>query len=643
KLIVRRKQQVEAIGVVGEKAPEGDNTDLMGFDRYLTTADGVVKKGKLKVYNFDGYPQYFGPRINEVAALVLKGLRNTAVDSIVRMTGSLRYIPIDPETFGLDERIVSKIILRMEREIEANPNPLNEGESFLVKDSLEIGFRLGYGYVVSGDVAYSRKYTLVYPVGNRDAGRFHDKFILNLFLPFERRGRYLPPNHVMMFEDYLEGRGRLKLNPDDTPVVLTLTASKIYLHRHFLSFKDPRRAIFFQDKSLYNELKLRFYLEFADTFRFPLFKTYIQNGTLNRDYIEIDTTDLESNKIKQKALEELIRDGNPASARKVGKQKFIKGHFLEKKRYLSLFGFLRNRSVYRVDRLTETQFPGEGTGDTHGAGNPPIVNHHLQVESRKLKEWRFLDNGERHFSTIRFTGKGGGKNGGKTVTEPLLSLSLRVNDNSTHNAELKEGYLDFINKVALRKKFIRFNPGSHTVNRLWGSTQVFVNFLFYPEAFGNLVNADEESIWQALARVSGKPVEYWQREAKTVYRRGRPFYRRYTGDRYLAVKTKYLVRELRKARKAGDSFKRMRHVVKTVRKAVYTSGQTFQPLLLAVIHKLAGKKNVYMDALVTFPGNKENVFPARASLYNEAGKDRGLRPRFFHFIFDDPSEIYHLF
>ena len=87
----------------------------------------------------------------------------------------------------------------------------------------------------------------------------------------------------------------------------------------------------------------------------------------------------------------------------------------------------------------------------------------------------------------------------------------------------------------------------------------------------------------------------------------------------------------------------MRHVVKAVRKAIYTSRKGFNPIHLAIIHMLSGEKNIYINAKVTMPENRENVFPARASLYNEIGIKRRLEVPIFQFIFDDPSEIYYLF
>ncbi|MCP4146412.1 MAG: hypothetical protein GY757_01555, partial [bacterium] len=83
--------------------------------------------------------------------------------------------------------------------------------------------------------------------------------------------------------------------------------------------------------------------------------------------------------------------------------------------------------------------------------------------------------------------------------------------------------------------------------------------------------------------------------------------------------------------------------VKTVRKAIYCNGHTYEPAHLAVIHKLVGKNNIYMNMLVTMPVNKEMVFPGRVPFYNEIGQKRGIKHPEFRFIFDDPGEIYHLF
>jgi hypothetical protein len=622
KLIARRNQLVEAFGLVGEETPEGNKTALMKYDRHLTTPDGVVVDGKLKVYRFGGHPQYFGPRVNEILALILKGLRNGAVDSVVNLAASVRYIVLDPADFGLDRRIISKIVLRMDRQMERNPDPKHESETFLVMDTLQIGLRMGYGSVISGDIAYWRKYTLVYPVETRDQGRFHNKFILNLLLPFKHRGKHVPRNHAVMLEDYLEGRGKIRLYALGDMLEFALTASKVYLHRHFVRFKEnPRQkqAVYFSDSSWYDELRFRVFFELFHFFRSTPLNMYVQKGKLKRDIVEMDTADLERRPDKQKALERLLLEGDPSLLQKIGKRKIIRTRFSERKSHLKLLGLIKRRSVYRVDRLQGQE------------------NGYIQVESRKLKQWRFMDNGERHFSSIRLIGATGP---GKEVNDPVVTLSLRVNDRSTHDGELKRGYLSFINKMANDENFIPFDSSLHSANQIWGPTRTEVNFILYGPAIERLVQTEAANIWRALARVTGKPVSYWRREARTRYKRGRvkPGYS--SKDHYLAVKTRYFIRELAKARRAQTGPDKMQRVVKALSKAVYTSGQTYDPTLLAMIHQLVDKDHLFINALVTMPENKELIFPARAPLYNQTGKYRETDFPTFKFSFDDPSEIY---
>lgn len=629
KLISRRNQLVEAFGLEGESLPGGRSIEYMPFNRHLTTPDGVVKNGNLTVYRFKDHPQYFGPRVNEFIALILKGLRNGAVDSLVNMAASMRYIVLDPEDFGIDEPIISKIILRMDREIETNPFPTSESDSYLVKDTMRIGLRMGYGSVISGDLAYWRAYTHVYPVPTRDAGRFNNKFILNLLLPFNYNDKDKSRRkRVIMLEDYLEGRGKVRLLVEEEPVEIefALTASKIKLKRRFISLKEDK-IVFFQDSSLYNELRFRIFLEFFYIFRSTPLNAYIQKGHLTRSFVEMDISHLENRPGKQKALDRLFLEGDSSLIMKEGQRKDIHARFYEKKSYLKLLGLIRRRSIYRVDHVRENR-PGE------------TENRYLQVESRKLNSWRFMDNGESHRSTIRLTGKTGADG---AVTAPRLNLSLQVHDLSTHNGELERGYLAFVDGLALKPNFLDFDPGLHTVNRLWGRTHTIVNLAFNQEAIGKLLQTGENRIWTELARLTGKPANYWKKQARSGFKGRRNAAARYSPERRLAIKTRFLIATLQRARKVRGQERKLQFLVKAFRKAVFISGQTYDPTLLAVLRTLAGENGAYMDALITMPKNKELIFPARVPLYNETGSIEAAAAPVFSFIFEDPSEIYHLF
>ncbi|MCP4149723.1 MAG: hypothetical protein GY757_18400, partial [bacterium] len=157
----------------------------------------------------------------------------------------------------------------------------------------------------------------------------------------------------------------------------------------------------------------------------------------------------------------------------------------------------------------------------------------------------------------------------------------------------------------MKKKFINFDPSPHTVNGIWGNVQLFVNIRLYPEAIDNLIKADEATIWKTFSKVTKKKEKYWKSLLGKTYYRGKPVVKYYSGDRYMAAKTRYFIRGLKRARKTSNPLKKMRIMVKTVRKAIYCNGHTYEPAHLAVIHKLVGKNNIYMNMLVTMPVNKE--------------------------------------
>jgi hypothetical protein len=605
KLIARRNQLVEAFDLEGEILPNGKHISLLPVDRNLTTADGVVVKGKLKKYVLPGYTQYFGPRLRELIPLFLRGIRNAGVDGVVNLLSGVRNIDFDPEKlFDSDIDLITRIIIRMNREIEPNPFPTGDNDDYLVKDTLRIGARLGYGFALSGDLTYYRKYTVVYPVKTVDEGRFHNNFILNL-LPrsqIKKMARFTPRQRfAIMIEDYLEGRG---------------------------SRKTPHRMIYFEDNGHYRQLALKIYLEFGYFlhYRIPFFRAELQKGTLTRNYVEVDLSDIEKNPDKSAALEQLFLESDPSLIKKMGEQKTIDDKFFQRKSQFTFLGLVKRRSVYRVDRLKER-------GDVSDA-------YQYQVENQKQRTWVFLDNGERFFSWVRMTGKSGKTN---EIRDPLLTIALRIDDRNTTDKELKGSYLEMINNMGMGKRFIDFDSTAHSRNRRWGYTQVYIDMTFYKEAIDALLRADEKEIWQALSAVTGHSVQ-------ELIRMGRPpdYFRNPSAA--LAGKTKYLARKtasfiinLKKARKKKDALKKMAYLVKAVRKAVYVSGHSFNSRLLTVIRQIVGEDNFYISAVVTMPIHKENMFPERVPLYNEFGVKRPIEPVYFKYIFEDPAEIYHLF
>ncbi|MCP4218173.1 MAG: hypothetical protein GY765_26285 [bacterium] len=529
-----------------------------------------------------------------------------------------------------------------------------------------VGLRLGYGSILSGDVAYWRKYTMVTPVATADEGRFLNKFILNLLMPFNCRKKPASRERVLIIEDYIEGRGKVRYRTLGTFLEFNLTGSQVVLGRSFVGFKNSKefqKVVYFRDRVRYHEGKFRIFLKFLGFFHSNPFYAYLQKGRLHRNTIEMSVPHSGVSGSKRQAIEKLLLEGDPSLLEKEGSRLTLEDNYFERKSYLKMLG-LQNRSVYRVDSIrttnmrektehvpTKTAVQSKAVGSTLSRKDTPSprsgiwspgakkFRHYLQVESRKLNSWRFFDNGERYHSSVRLTAE---TDGHGAVLKPLLKLSLQVDDRSTHNKELRNGYVRFLNTVASDADFIAFDPSLHTVNRLWGYTQTFLDVEFYPEAIESLVNIKAENLWKTLAEVTGKPVEFWRKSSFVLRHPRRPVHFD-TPEQYLARKARFLIRTLRKAGKCRSQSRRMEYVVKGLRKCVYKSGYTFEPVLLAVLLKLVDPADIYMRGVIKMPDNKELIFPAGVPLSNQKGKIRDNEFPAFHFIFDDPSEIYHVF
>lgn len=632
KLIARRNQLVKAFDLTGETLPNGKVIGLMPYNSKLTTPDKIVVDGKLNIFRLPGYKQFFGPRIKELIPLILQNIRDVVVDMTVEGLSAIRYIKLNPQWIGVETDAISRIRVKMDREIEPNPFPTNEDDQFLVRDTLSLGVRLGYGKFLSGDVSYIRKYTVVSPVRTMHDARFHKHFIISLALADRIKKFTSKQRFAAVVEDILEFRGRLKARPEDgAGLGADAALSKIYLDRYFISRRQPDKLIYFEDDGHLRQLAYKIYFQFVYLFhyRIPFFRRSFQHGELKRSYVYLDIPDSGEDPGREYALKKLLVDGDSTYIKKLGTHKTIDDTFFQRKTKFNLFNIFTLRAIYRVDRLKVLDPPASG-------------EFYYQIESHKRKTWRFFDNGERIGSSVRMTCR---STRTRAIKEPVLTITFQVSDKNTANEELNDWYIPFINAVSLDPEFILFNPGLHTHNFRWGYLRMNVNIHFYQEAIERILQLKEDQIWNALSDVTGKSVGTLKRSSRPRYRRGRPMiqYRSAGGTSYLAAKTVYLIRALKSAQATPNNIKKIRLLLKAVRKAVYSKGHGFEPRLLTALNRLIGKDHFFIEASIAMPQNREMVFPERKPLYNRRGFKKSVVPIIFEYIFDDPAEIYHMF
>jgi len=629
KLIHRRNQLVEAFNLEGDINENGVRIEILECKRRLTTPDGIIANGRLKISEFPGYTMDFGHEFQEAMQDVFLEIRKLFARNASELLHSIHYLELDPRWFGLDEGLISRIIVRFHREMELNPYPESRNDQYLVKDTLEVGFEIGYGVTASGDVSYIKTYALAYPVASEIEGRYHRGFIVDLGLPRRLEKGDVPDDFVMMLEDSLRLRGRMKFEPGEAvSLVNNFEAARITLGRSVLSRKHGDRIDYFQDESRWHQLGYNFGVKLLYILRFKLWDEELRSGTLRRDYTGLDISDLDSNAQKREALEHLILAGDSSRLESLGKRYSLQDRFSERRSDFDLLGFFRQRNIQRVDTVALTE------------PEKFVSRNYFQIENQRLKLWNFIDNGERYFSSLRMTGL---LNESGKVEKPLLDIRLKIEDKATRNRELKNGYLNMINTLALDPCFIAFDPALHTVNHIWGPLVVTVDLMLYQEALKKLLKADGEDIWGALEKVSGISSEVWKREARPRYDRGRRSYHHDRKRAYLARKTLHFVRGMRGARRLEDPKHRLKALIRAVRKTVYLSKGVFEPTLLAVLHELVGTEHLYLKTRITMPPNRENMLPGKIPFDGKLGVKQPYDYPIFQFVFEDPAEFYHLF
>lgn len=623
KLIARRNQLVEAFELSSE-------FKSIPFDRYITTENGVVVDGELKQFIFDDYTQDFGHEFSEMMTPFTSGLRNYLVQSTAQLSTALHNFSVDPAEFGWDEGLIVKVIFGIDRQVTKNLQPTSGLDQYLVRDHLSIGFRLGAGFVITGDMKYIKDYTLVYPVATKEQGFFSGNFIMDVFLPYKAHAKQLPPNSVLIMEDSIEGRGRVKLLSEvSIPFGDDISASKVLLKRQYLSRKEPGKIKYFEDLSIYNRFKHEFYIDLKIV-QIPLLTNKLKQGHLQRTYFEIDIAD--DNNLTQDlklALDETIVFNRQQKLIDKSSKRIIDDDFIQSSHNLRFFNFFKTKQSRREDYVTDQSF--------NILGDEITRIHSYQIEHKKSYGWSIFDNGEEHKASIRLISKIKDIDD-EELYDPLLTISLRVNDKNTVTKEI-DHYINFLNKTVIKETMIPFTPALHAKNNLWGNSLVYFNLLINEQGMHQILSLESiDILWGKLALVTGFSADDLQdssrfkhtvpKDQRKMARRLRKFYK-YVDEARYEKQTKY----------------KLKYFVKAIRKIIYKSGQTYRPEILSIIVSLISPQNFFLSGFITLSEASEIKFPARTPFYNERGnrllKDHTNGMRYYIFNFDDADEIYH--
>ena len=511
---------------------------------------------------------------------------------------------------GFDNGPITKVILSLSRTVQRNPVPRNSEEQFLVKEEFAMGFRLGYGFVASGDVSLVRKYTLIYPVKSRLSGSFSRNFIFDLLLAKRAHLGPLPKSYIMTIEDALEGRGRLNIGgTPQVPIGIELTASRIDLSRLVVA-SDPS----YGHKMIVDHiLKTRLAMELYAGIYFLEIPLLRLSGEFGRHKQKIYQFSPESS---GKAVPDFLRhffwQTDLKSIEPYVTEIEYDSKFKEARYSFGFLGLVAREFMVRKD-----SFNLQGS-------------QYDQFSATSYKKWYLPGTGEKHWHELVVQNKTTpeGKN------ELYSRLTFHITDSHTRFNEWGNAYRPFLENWSNQQLDIHLPALWETrvngrKNNNWGVMGLTGESHYFKEGLEELLEAPEDFVWEALARVTGQV--YWKDARYRAMFNRHPI--KYRKERRLLKATERFLKRLAKAKKEDKPVKRALYIKQALNKLIKKDHQTYNGVLLGLLTELTTDHN-YLRAQVALQAKREHQLPSDPVLHHASGDDRRneyLIPLFLHY------------
>ena len=615
KLLNRRNQLVQAFGLEGEFG-------LLPVDRHLTTADGSVVDGELRRNRWDGSPINFDEHWKDIFRPVgtffadgsLRGLHAAiaAVDLInpgdVRIEGNLRFLP--------------RIVLRLQREVVLNPDPKGAFDQYIVLDSMDVGLRVGIGFIGSVEGTVLQRYALAFPVATRSEGLRAGIGIVDLLLPYHVWKGRLPERYVLFRETAFKRGFRVSSDHSSflSPFGVDADQNWVIGQRSVIDRRGENPVVWV-DRPSYLEREARLFLE-LEFLQVPFLGGSTSSGGLAGHAWTLDADKLDLAGDDGVAIfDRMVRDADFREAEKIvlGEPRQATVEFREREAWWNLF-FASARSRVREEAVVVSDDAGR------------VVREEHQAERRRKAQWQFLDNGE----TQEFRVRGSmGANG----SAPAISTEFDVDDLNTHSDEL-QSYYRLLERLGAGQRYladgfeavdweVSGEPGGRWKRMLAeGSVQL------HEEALDRLLHVDPTAFWMRLA----ENLELSPRELAHHWRVSRPSEakaalaaRQTSAGRRAqnAVRhSRAVLAALARAGRASDPAERMRELVAALYSSAFRDGDTFDPVILATlleeagIEELAARDQVVVRSRIFTAFDDQSNLPERRDVVGRLGGDR---------------------
>ncbi len=596
KLIARRNDLVVNFNLVGEKQENGEVIQLIEYDKTIAK-DALSTSNKLPGHTVD-----FSPAVKyKYLFPAFRSIKEGFVDILAGISRSISRIRIRPEWFGLNlGGVFTEVLLGMDKQIIPNPDAKHSMERFIVREDFQIGTRLGVGVTIEKDSSYVKKYSLIYPVGSIDQVDNHGKWIVDLSLPYRVMKNYLPKNHILLVESFIDARLRYQLEPLLTPVTPGLRSilSRVHLSRTIVGNLDKNKIKVFEDHSNYNDFQNQAYIR-AIFPRIKFLKSSDQKGHRDRSIYHINRSEAD-------IVDRIIMNQDFSDLKDLEPVQILKGDFLRKKRTFNLLGFIRKEKEFEQTDLTIIDFDENGKIKRRA--------HEIEGDFIKTSEWKLITNGEKRWKRATMSMEVQGDK----IVNPYIKLKYTMIDFNAKANEIDNHVIPFFNGVARDNKFISFKAKDHSFTKFFGHINFHMKLKIFEKGIDKILNLTEVSWLRSVNQVlQGKKINDSQ-----VNYFGKKYY-----IKELNTSAMLLLNKIKRGSKKYQKKAKIKKLLSALVSSIPRSGGSENPIFLASLLNIVGENNYHLKVEIESPSYQENKMPGRITPYNEKGSNKDYSKR----------------
>ncbi|MEY2986717.1 MAG: hypothetical protein RJB13_238, partial [Pseudomonadota bacterium] len=626
KLIARRNQLVRVFELASEYeelsvdftvAPSDAETEALGAsigEPGNTRLHDLVKSMSQPMF------EYIGPSLMRIHTTVI----NAALDRAVQPITEIRFTGDD--LAGLGVPFAAGLIVKIHRSIVRNEQPRNMGERFLVHDQIVLGWTLGADIIgADASLTYYRSFNLVHPVRRQSEGVFSASYLPTLLMPYSPGLFKLPNKHSLLIEDYVEGRGTLKVS-GYTPVTLEAGASlaRVYLKRTLISDRADQRIDVLLDNSHYTELSAQVSAALQIAFlklKFPFFQGALRKGTIDREVWSIPADAPEAKLRARTALNLIAMTMRTDVLQGMAQRTKIDADFTTRKWGFNLFNLVRtldSQSKYFIDETDSSE--------------PNQVDHKYQIENISETLWQspILEINERDTVKTFFVGI---REPSGELKDKIVGLNLRHWDSATTSRELCDDSVVLAQKASGDPNFIVFSPELHTNKDQWGAVLTMIDVLLYESGIERLLSVNETDWWETFTRSTRiRPTLGRSSDLTAV-------------EKQLVEHFKSFLAKLNKARRSTNDQDQVSTMTLAFDELAVKTSLTagLKGDLIGVVLSKLTEDDYFISAKISSPIYKQNIFPIEKPLINRRGTLKYKDARLHDFTLNTISVIYNFF